>query len=155
MGLRDRAKFTGNRNTGNSSFLDAPGLYEIEVTSLGGFTSQVDDTGYWKLGGFITERDTKAPEGQSGEYSPLAVESEVVVIHNLSKDKWGFSRGERVEIAAALGVSSEDWAEGVGRRIIVEIWPKTNQKGRTSYVRSWTGAGAAEQAPNPDLAMPF
>jgi len=146
MGLRDRAKFTGNRNTGNSVFLDQAGLYKIEIEVIGFYNSAIlNEDGepvdkFWKISGHITERDTDAPSGQEGPYSPLEVGTEVVSIHNLAKDRYGFSRNEREEIAGALGTPVKDLVNCAGRSIIVEIWPKTTGKGRTILVRSWASA---------------
>ena len=126
MGLRDEvAKQVGSRNTGRGVFLEDLGLYEIEVSFAGEFESALGDAHYWKLEGVIA----------ISEEGPLAQGQEIVVIHNLAKDKWGYSRDERQVLQKALRI--ESWEDAAGCLVIVDVWERVTKSGKTVNVRSW------------------
>ena len=137
MGLRDKvAGQIGSRNTGRGAFMDEPGLYEVEVSFAGEYDSALEDgPRYWKIEGVIVEVDKEAPSSFRGDdYSPLEVGQEVVVIHNFSKDRYGYARDERRDLKSVLGI--ESWEDAAGCIAIVEVWEKSLKKGSIN-VRSW------------------
>jgi hypothetical protein len=155
MGLRDQVQSQIESRDKGGAFLEEQGLYRIELTGAGFFDSKKGrSTKYWKLTGFITEKEEQPPEGYQGrhKYSPLDVGQEVVVIHNLSKDEWGYSAEERNRISLVLGLGKEhDW-DVAGLQIVVEIAPK--EKGKPLNVRYWYRAPGDNAAVSTE-EMPF